>query len=81
VKIVRVRNRIHRSIYATFDLRAHQGKFSMDRRKFLADRMLEETTVELAKFCEVMRSIIRRKQDLSEQIGRQPSQSEKAGIK
>ena len=59
-----------------FDLRAHQRQFAMDRRKFLADRMLE-TTVKLAKFCEVMRSIIRRKQDLSEQIGRQPSQSEK----
>jgi hypothetical protein len=59
-----------------FDLRAHQRQFAMDRRIFLADKMLEETPVELAKFCEVMRSIIRRKQDLSEQIGRQPPQSE-----
>ena len=76
MKIVRVPNRTHRSVHAIFDLRAHQGNFSMDRSEFLADRMLEETTVELAKFCEVMRSIIRRKQDLSEQIGRQAPQSE-----
>jgi hypothetical protein len=39
-----------------FDLRAHQRQFAMDRRKFPADRMLNETTVELAKFREVLRS-------------------------